>query len=202
VSSETTNRIFIVRVVGMTCGIPLYTQLLKRMEKRDILIAAIVIGSSVQLALPLLGIAGLLPSPGVTLDAILYAASFVNGALITFLFISFGSMAADAADEHDLRFGVRREGLYFAGLIFFGKCALGVGTLLAGVALDLIDFPTDLATHPSQAIAPLVIDKLGLVYGPIAASIGLIAAAVLIPYKLDRTEHARIRAELARRVQS
>jgi glycoside/pentoside/hexuronide:cation symporter, GPH family len=198
-SSETTNRIFIVRVVGMACGIPLYTALLKRMEKRDILIVAIVVGSGAQFALPLLAIGGLLPTQSEALNAILYVASFINGGLITFLFISFGSMAADAADEHDLRFGVRREGLYFAGLIFFGKCALGVGTLLAGVALDVIDFPADLATNPAQVIAPEAITRLGLVYGPIAASLGLIAAAALVPYRLDRRAHARIREALAAR---
>src|SRR4029078_401497 len=45
VTGEVTNRIFIVRVVGMTCAIPLYNVLLARFEKRDLLIGAIVIGS-------------------------------------------------------------------------------------------------------------------------------------------------------------
>ena len=94
----------------MTCAIPLYNVLLARFEKRDLLIGAIVIGSLVQIMLPCLAIAGLLPERRAVLDAALYAASFVNGGLITVLFISFGAMAADAADEHDLRFGVRREG--------------------------------------------------------------------------------------------
>ena len=67
VSSETTSRIFILRVVGMACAIPLYTALPKRMEKRDTLIAAIIVGSSVQFLLPLLAIAGLLPNQGATL---------------------------------------------------------------------------------------------------------------------------------------
>jgi len=153
----------------------------------------------VQLALPCLAIAGLLPERGAVLDTALYAASFLNGGLITVLFISFGAMAADAADEHDLRFGVRREGLYFAGLIFIGKCALGVGTLLAGLALDLIGFPTDLASHPAQTVPAAVVRHLGLVFGPAAGLVALVSAATLVPYRLDRKEHARIRDELARR---
>ena len=199
VTGDVTNRIFILRVVGMTCAIPLYNVLLARLEKRDILIGAIVIGSLVQLTLPCLAIAGLLPERGAVLDTALYAASFLNGGLITVLFISFGAMAADAADEHDLRFGVRREGLYFAGLIFIGKCALGVGTLLAGLALDLIGFPTDLASHPAQTVPAAVVRHLGLVFGPAAGLVALVSAATLVPYRLDRKEHARIRDELARR---
>ena len=199
VTGDVTNRIFILRVVGMACAIPLYNVLLARLEKRDILIGAIVIGSLVQLTLPCLAIAGLLPERGAVLDAALYAASFLNGGLITVLFISFGAMAADAADEHDLRFGVRREGMYFAGLIFIGKCALGVGTLLAGLALDLIGFPTDLASHPAQTVPAAVVRHLGLVFGPAAGLVALVSAATLVPYRLDRKEHARIRDELARR---
>ena len=199
VTGDVTNRIFILRVVGMTCAIPLYNVLLAHLEKRDILIGAIVIGSLVQLTLPCLAIAGLLPERGAVLDTALYAASFLNGGLITVLFISFGAMAADAADEHDLRFGVRREGLYFAGLIFIGKCALGVGTPLAGLALDLIGFPTDLASHPAQTVPAAVVRHLGLVFGPAAGLVALVSAATLVPYRLDRKEHARIREELARR---
>ena len=56
-------------------------------------------------------------------------------------------MMADAADEHEFLFGTRREGLYYAGLNFSAKAASGLGALVAGLALDLIAFPTNLAAH-------------------------------------------------------
>lgn len=193
------KNIFIVRAIGMMAGIPLYALLLTLMEKRGILILTIVMCSGLQLLLPALKIAGVLSADQTVQDAVLYGYFLSFGIGITLLFISFGSMVADAADEHDLRFGVRREGLYFAGLIFVGKCAQSLGTLIAGVSLDLVGFPTDIAANPSQLINPTVIRNLGLLYGPVAALPGLAAAAALIPYRLNRRRLAQIQQELAKR---
>jgi len=44
-----------------------------------------------------------------------------------------------------------------------------------------------------------VVRHLGLVFGPAAGLVALVSAATLVPYRLDRKEHARIRDELARR---
>jgi GPH family glycoside/pentoside/hexuronide:cation symporter len=199
IPTSVTSNIFVLRTIGMACGIPLYSVLLRRLEKRDILILTILLMSALQFSLPLMGILGMVPRQGFELHLILYGAFIINGSLVTFLFISFGSMAADAADEHDLRFGVRREGLYFAGLIFSGKCALGIGTLIAGICLDLIGFPQDIASDPNQTISPVTIQNLALVYGPGAALVGALGAVIMLPYKLDRQEHARIQRELSKR---
>jgi glycoside/pentoside/hexuronide:cation symporter, GPH family len=68
------------------------------------------------------------------------------------------------------------------------------------VALDLIAFPADIAhRNPALAIPAKTIDELGLVYGPVPAVITLLAAALLLGYRLNRREHARIRGELDQR---
>jgi GPH family glycoside/pentoside/hexuronide:cation symporter len=146
-------------------------------------------------------IAGVLPPNGPALYAILIGLSVVLGAVVACAGIGFQSMMADAADEHEFIFGTRREGLYFAGLNFSAKAASGVGALVAGGALTLIRFPTDLATHGG---ANVVIDaaklrNLGLIFGPGIAVIYAIAAAVFMFYRLDRPAYGEIQAALEAR---
>jgi GPH family glycoside/pentoside/hexuronide:cation symporter len=109
----------------------------------------------------------------------------------------------DAADEHQVLFGARREGLFYAGLSLAVKCGAGLGALLAGVALDLIAFPSDIANRgiESLVIPPKTISALGLVYGPAPALIMMLAAALLLGYRVNRAEYARIRVELDRRAE-
>ena len=198
--TSVTNHIFIFRMAGMICGIPVYAMLLKRYEKRDILIMGMILISLIQFILPVLTLTGIMPEGGSVLYAILYVVYLVNGCLLTFLWISYGSMIADAADEHDFLFGVRREGFYFAGVIFAAKCALGLGAFIAGVSLEWIGFPNDLALNPDQIISTVTLQNLGLIFGPGASLIAFMAVVILFQYKLDRETHRNIRAELDKRV--
>ncbi len=79
-------------------------------------------------------------------------------------------MLADTADEHEWLFGVRREGLFFSGLTLAYKAASGLGGLMAGLALDAIHFPTNLAAQgTSIAISNEVLHMLALISGPLPA---------------------------------
>ena len=82
--------------------------------------------------------------------------------------IGFNSMMADAADEHEALFGTRREDLYFAGLNFAAKAASGLGALVAGIGLDVIGFPTNLAAKSGGGlhVDAHVVRGLGLTVGP------------------------------------
>jgi GPH family glycoside/pentoside/hexuronide:cation symporter len=93
----------------------------------------------------------------------------------------------------------RREALFFAGISFGGKCALGLGALIAGIALDLIHFPPDLAVNPDQVIPPDTVRDLGLFFGPGAALLALLSAVVIWQYTLDKAKLTRIQRELALR---
>jgi GPH family glycoside/pentoside/hexuronide:cation symporter len=114
--------------------------------------------------------------------------------------VAFQSMLADTADEHEWLFGVRREGLFFSGLTLAYKAASGLGGLIAGVALDLIHFPTDLAARGAAlAIPDGVIARLGLIAGPLPAAFSALAPLFLLGYHLTRRKHAEIIAELEQR---
>jgi GPH family glycoside/pentoside/hexuronide:cation symporter len=113
--------------------------------------------------------------------------------------VGFQSMLADTADEHEYLFGVRREGLFFSGLTLAYKAASGLGGLIAGIGLDLIHFPTDLASRPNAVMSAEVLERLALISGPLPALIAATAPLFLFGYHLTRKKHARIIAELAER---
>jgi GPH family glycoside/pentoside/hexuronide:cation symporter len=188
----------IATVVGNVAGVPVCGLLLRRHEKRDICAAALGLFCLSQFLPVTLAVLGLMPS-GTTLYVILGAFAFFVGILGTCALITFGSMMMDAADEHDFLFGVRREGLYFAGLVFSGKTAIGVGFIFAGVALDLIGFPQGIGAETGRLVPPDTARNLGLIAGPGAALISLASVFILLRYRLGRQELAHVQRELGTR---
>ena len=168
------------------------------MEKKDISALGLGVICVCQALPPILKLAGHAPAGG-ALQIMLGGFVAISSCALTCVGISFGSMMIDAIDEHDLLFGVRREGLYFAALTFSGKAAIGVGTLVAGVALDLIGFPKDLAAHPHQIIAPATIRAIGLMAGPGAALISLSSVLVMTRYRLTQKRLIGVQDELRAR---
>jgi glycoside/pentoside/hexuronide:cation symporter, GPH family len=162
-----------------------------------VVIASLAILTAYNAIMPVLKIAGLLPE-GQALWALLFGLALVAGAVTACAGIGFQSMMADAADEHESLFGTRREGLYFAGLNFAGKAATGLGALVAGVGLDVIGFPTNLAAkaEPTLAIAAPILTRLGLVIGPGVAVIYALATLIFLGYRLDRRAYAGIQETL------
>jgi GPH family glycoside/pentoside/hexuronide:cation symporter len=191
----------IIAALGLLVGIPLVAVMGPHVEKRTMTIWSLAFICLSQAGMPLLRIWGFLPFEGKTLITILAINNVLVYGAVTVLAIAFQSMMADAADEHELLFGARREGLYFSGTTFSAKAASGLGSFLAGIALDLIHFPVDIANkggeniHLSQAI----VDHLGMVYGVAPAAMTLVCIIVNSMYRIDRHTHARIQAELTQR---
>ncbi|MCA3725449.1 MAG: MFS transporter, partial [Phenylobacterium sp.] len=125
--------------------------------------------------------------------------SFVAGIGIGLVSVAYPSMMADAADEHEHLFGRRREGIYFAGLGFANKAAVGIGVLLAGVALDLIRFPRDIGQIAGAVLPHEVQVRLVMVWGPIPAVIAVASMVIFASYGITRARHAAIAAALRAR---
>ena len=106
------------------------------------------------------------------------------------------------ADEHEHLYGRRREGLYFAGLGFANKAATSIGVLLAGVALDIIRFPSDIGQKAATVLPHDVQFRLVLVWGPVAAVIAVISMLIFSSYAITRTRHAEIATALRAKRQS
>ncbi|HXC55448.1 MAG TPA: MFS transporter [Rhizomicrobium sp.] len=191
----------ITGALGLLLGIPLVAVIGPYVEKRTMTLWSLLYIVVFQAGMPLLRIAGILPPNGAALTTILVVNGVLIYAAVTVLAISFQSMMADAADEHELLFGARREGLYFSGTTFSAKAASGIGSFLAGVALDLIHFPVDIAAKGGDNLhlSAATVDDLGLVYGVGPAAMTALCIAINYFYRIDRHAHARIQAELVAR---
>ncbi|MYE12371.1 MAG: hypothetical protein F4X99_12090, partial [Gammaproteobacteria bacterium] len=110
--------------------------------------------------------------------------------------VSSNSMMADVADEHELETGRRQEGIFFGALSFASKGAAGLGTLIGGLALDVIQFPIGAA--PGGVDAATVFN-LGAVYGPMLGVFVVFTVYCLMHYRLTEGRHAEIMAALAAR---
>lgn len=188
-------------VLGLVFGAPLAGPLAKRMEKRTLLLIGmigVVVGHTLPVSLRLLGLLNL---AGGALTGFLVAVAFIGGIMLALSIIAFLAIIPDAADEHEHLFGTRREGLYFAGWSFATKAATGAGVLIAGVVLQLIDFPTNLAEQGAAAarLPERTIDWLGFAYGPGAAVLSAIGIVIVMRYGIDRGRHAQIMTDLTER---
>ena len=142
----------------------------------------------------------LLPENGeLSLAAFLIALKFTQGLFVAQCLVSFGSMIADIVDEHELLTYRRQEGIFFAAVAFSSKCTTGLGTLFAGVGLDLIGWPQGESIRTAADVAPETISHLGLMYGPSLAALGCTSLWFYSHYQIDRERHNEICDELAKR---
>jgi glycoside/pentoside/hexuronide:cation symporter, GPH family len=187
-------------IPGLLIGIVTTALLTKAVEKRTIAMAGLGLIALSQLSPVTLRLSGILPGAGPAPVAVLIAATFLANIGVAMALVGFQSMMADAADEHDLLFGARREGLYFAGISFAAKASSGLGVMIAGLAADAIGFPNDLAAKGGHAAVPWAAARdLALIYGPGASVITVLGVLLMFGYRISRAEHGRIIAALAAR---
>jgi GPH family glycoside/pentoside/hexuronide:cation symporter len=184
--------------IGAAAGIPICGILLQYFEKRDVSVVGLGAFCMCQFLPATLYILGLMPG-GDLLIAIMCGVYFIIGVVAAAVGISFGSMMMDAADEHELLFGSRREGLYFAGLIFSAKAAIAGGLVFAGIGLDLIGFPAGIANTPGMRLEPETARNLGIMSGPAAAILSFTSVMVLMRYQLVKAKLTSIQKDLADR---
>jgi Na+/melibiose symporter-like transporter len=120
-----------------------------------------------------------------------------QGAIVQQAQVSFGSMMADVADEHELESGRRQEGIFFGAVAFSGKASTGLGNIVAGVGLDVIRWPRGAAIQSAADVPPETLVELGLLYGPIVSSFAVLSVWCYGHYRLTRERHERILSELA-----
>ncbi len=117
----------------------------------------------------------------------------VGAAGLSVINISVMSALADVADENEVRFGQRQEGMLYSARNFFSKADRALGTLLAGIALDLIAFP---AKAVPGEVDPDIVFRLGVMDSPLTIIPALVGAALYAGYRINRERHAEIREAL------
>jgi Na+/melibiose symporter-like transporter len=103
------------------------------------------------------------------------------------------SILADTVDYDEYRSGERKEAMHYAAINITRKIGFGSIALLAGLALGWLGFEPN-AEQSSDTIA-----GLRRLFALLPAGTLVLAIALLLPFRLDEREHARIRAELDRR---
>jgi Na+/melibiose symporter-like transporter len=178
--------------VGMIGGAFLTRAIHRRFDKKPALMFGTAGWATCQLAPVLLRLFEVFPENGTSaLLPALIGFRVVQGLVVQQALVSFGSMMADVTDEHELATGRRQEGIFFGAVAFSGKAASGVGSMLAGVSLDLIAWPTGVVEVPAAAVM-----RLGVVYGPATAALAAVSVWCYAHYGLTRERHRVIAAEL------
>lgn len=195
-SEEGLKLVGLAQPAGLLLGSLVGALLAKRFEKKPVVVYGLLVMCAVEAALPMLRIAGIIPADENVIVALIIPGRTIMYVAYMSLLISFTSMVADAADEHELMYGVRREGLFFAGVAFATKSAAGFGGLWAGLVLDMIGFPK---APTAELVTPEITTRLGYAAGPVAGALTLICVLIVLGYRLDRTAHDAILAQITTR---
>lgn len=161
-----------------------------RIEKKPLIIIFMII-SVIAGTLPIiLRLVGWMPPNGT--DALLVIIIFATAASTIggFGALALGaSMLADVVDVHHLHSGSRLEGMHFSSFTFSAKATTGIGGFIAGIALDVIQFPTKAA--PGE-VSEMTIAALG---GMNALIVGVtlgISLMLLLRYPIDKQQHSDV----------
>lgn len=152
--------------------------------KRKTAIRLVIIGNAIGLLPYVLFLTGGFPQTGTLPATALYFGLVVlsTGAGIAVMITAL-SMMADVTTAYQLQSGKAQEGTFFAGYFFTQKCVTGVGILLSGQVLRLIDFPDN--ARP-DTVLPSVIDSLALSYVCLTLVLAMATAWALTRFPLDR----------------
>lgn len=154
---------------------------------------------SVGPALPLtLGYFGVLnaDTPGVLW--ILIGFSILQHAPYSLMITTVTSALADIADENELKYGLRQEGVLYATRTFFQRVDQALGTALAGWVLSTIAFPTN--AKPGEVPAE-ILTALAAAFA-LSAIPGLIAGVFYGMLRVTRESYEATRSGLAERTAS
>jgi Na+/melibiose symporter-like transporter len=182
-------------LAGYVFGAYAVTALHRRFDKRWTGMAALLVycvGPAIPLALGWLGV--LTPStPG--LLAILIAFSVLQHAPYSIMTTTVYSALADIADENELKYGLRQEGVLYATRTLFARVDQALGTALAGWVLAMIAFPAKAV--PGQ-VNPHVLDSLAAAF-VLSTLPGLAATVCYGMLRVTRRTHDATRAALDER---
>ena len=184
--------------IGVIVGTFFTKYLHARWDKKPGVIFGAVFWSVCQILPVTLRLIDLFPQNGTTtLFVVLVVIKFFQGIGAVQALVSFSSMVADIADEHELKTGKRQEGIFFGAFSFSNKSESGLGTLGAGIGLDLIKWPTGSAIQSAADVPTDTLVHLGLLFGPIVSGFAVFAVWCFSQYDLTRGKHQEIIEQLA-----
>mgnify|MGYP003320712288 FL=1 len=182
-----------IYVLSTISAFLLVPTLVRVIEKRTILLLAIMFAALIPPIPIFLFINGFLPASGTW--NLFYATIpfvYVGNTCLSSSAIIRESMLGDISDEVELDSKIGQQGLMFASSSLIGKLNTGLGILMAGIALEFISFPQGVEVNPSAEN----IFNLAMVQGPLVAVLMFIPFGIFSMYKIDRHRHEEIIAKL------
>jgi Na+/melibiose symporter-like transporter len=193
-SSETLSWFVLGSLAGYLSAFIFAPRLHGSLDKKKTIMAS-ALAYAVIPPIPLvLGMMGILSPSTPGLAPILIAFAAVQYGAVSILQISVMSALADIADENELKFGIRQEGVLYATRTLAGKIDLAIGTALAGAVITLIQFPREAKVR--SEIPEQVLFDLALWDSVLAAIPGVIAVGFYALYGINRETYERTRAAL------
>jgi GPH family glycoside/pentoside/hexuronide:cation symporter len=181
--------------LSYACGAAIVAWMHRRFDKRWTCTAAVAV-YCIGPALPLaLGYMGVLSAQTPFLLPILIAFSLLQHLPYSLMTTTVLSAFADIADENELRFGARQQGILYSTQTFFARIDQAIGAALAGWALTVIAFPANAV--PGQVSQPVL---QGLALAFVASTIpGLLTAIFYGRLRISSRSYAATRAALEER---
>ena len=143
----------------------------------------------------ILRVFGLFPENGT--DTLFWTLVVFNTVEVTLIIMSsslIAAMIADVVEDSEVKTGRRSEGIFFAANSFAQKAVNGLGVVVAGQILAIIQFPTQ--AKPGQVPEETLFD-LAYIYVPTVLFFYLLALAVLSIYRINREDHTENLRKLA-----
>lgn len=188
------------KMPGVFVALPLMALMSKWLEKKQIVIWAVLV-TAILVATPytlkLLGLFVANDSP--LLIPLLFGPLMIGFMVFPVSQIIIDSQLCDVADEHELNTGKRGEGIIFSVRSFGNKTTQGVGGLFAGFGLEFIGFPENAEVG---SLAPETLDGLLILNGPVYLVFYLLAVFCMSFYNIDKERHDEILKELEARRES
>ena len=189
-----TGWLILNNVFGYAIGFIVTARLHVIFEKPIIIVLSAITLSFFWSLAVILSLFGLAPEPA-SWDLVIFIIILgsVAAAAGSILHISVMSALADVCDEHELLTGYRQEGIFYSARSFFAKASGALGSIVAGTALEIINFPS---YGSDKEITQSMLFNLGILDGPFAMIWGLIAAFFYSCYKITNKYHREIRDKL------
>ncbi len=189
-------------VIGSFCGYAFAATVVKRVharfEKRWTGVFAVMFYAVGPAIAPMLGWLGILSHQTAGIMWIVMGFGAIGHMAYSLMTTTVYSALADIADENELKYGIRQEGVLYSTRTFFARIDQALGTALAGWVLAFIAFPTK--ATPGM-VDPNVLSNLAL--ATVLSTIpGLFAAASYCFLRVTRQTHDATRVALDAKKQS
>lgn len=174
-------------LIAAALAAPLAPRFSRWLGKRNTSMFMAIIGITLGISPLFLTLIGVFFKPGdPLLVPTLFVIGAVYGAMIAISLINTSSMLADVVEDHAVRTGQHTAGVFFAASSFMQQCSAGFGIMMAGIVLELSNFP---AKAEVSQITPAMEQSLIIHYIPFSLGLWIIGALFLLFYPITEDAH-------------